>query len=56
MGGFIITLVYKAGRVQGVYQADATVSRLGVGSVAATALWVFGFMAVGIWIWLSNNA
>lgn len=56
MGGFIITLVYKAGRVQGVYQADATVSRLGIGSVAATALWVFSFMAVGIWIWLSNNA
>ncbi|MGD9888125.1 MAG: hypothetical protein AB7S56_02515 [Halothiobacillaceae bacterium] len=55
MGGFIITLVYKAGRVSGVYQADATVSRLGVGSVAATALWVVGFMAVGIWIWLSNN-
>ena len=55
MGGFIITLVYKAGRVQGVYQADAVVSRLGVGSVAATALWVASFLGMGIWIWLSNN-
>ena len=56
MGGFIITLVYKAGRVQGVYQADSVVSRLGVGSVAATALWVAIFMIVGIWIWLRNFA
>ena len=55
MGGFIITLVYKAGRVQGVYQADTVVSRLGVGSVAATALWVASFLGMGIWIWLSNN-
>ncbi|MDM7321958.1 MAG: hypothetical protein P3W87_001460 [Gammaproteobacteria bacterium] len=55
MGGFIITLVYKAGRVKGAYQADATVTKLGTGSVAATAIWVATFLGVGIWIWLRNN-
>ncbi|OYY73553.1 MAG: hypothetical protein B7Y40_08890 [Gammaproteobacteria bacterium 28-57-27] len=55
MGGFIITLVYKAGRVKGAYQADATVAKLGTGSVAATVIWVMTFLSVGIWIWLRNN-
>lgn len=55
MGGFIITLVYKAGRVQGPYQADATVARLGTGSLAATIVWVATFLGAGIWIWLRNN-
>ncbi len=55
MGGFIITLVYKAGRVQGAYQADAGVSKLGTGSLASTVIWVAAFLGVGIWIWLRNN-
>lgn len=55
MGGFIITLAYKAGRVKGTYQADATVAKLGMGSVAATVIWVMTFLGVGIWIWLRNN-
>jgi hypothetical protein len=54
MGGFIIALVYKAGRVQGPYQADATIARIGTGSVAATVIWVATFLGAGIWIWLSN--
>ncbi|MGD9499687.1 hypothetical protein [Halothiobacillus sp.] len=55
MGGFIITLVYKAGRVQGPYEADATVTKLGNGSLASTAIWVVVFIGTGIWIWLRNN-
>lgn len=55
MGGFIITLVYKAGRVQGPYEADATVTKLGNGSLASTVIWVTLFIGTGVWIWLRNN-
>lgn len=55
MGGFIITVAYKSGRVQGLYQADATVQRLATGSLASTIIWVVAFIGMGIWIWLHNN-
>ncbi|MEF3192700.1 MAG: hypothetical protein K6346_00540 [Halothiobacillaceae bacterium] len=55
MGGFIITAAYKSGRVQGMYQADATLQRLATGSLASTIIWVVAFLGTGLWIWLRNN-
>ncbi|MEW6729016.1 MAG: hypothetical protein AB1332_06695 [Pseudomonadota bacterium] len=55
MGGFIITAAYKSGRVQGMYEADATLRRLAVGSLTSTIVWVAAFIGTGIWIWLRNH-
>ncbi|MGD9708969.1 MAG: hypothetical protein AB7U65_04035 [Halothiobacillaceae bacterium] len=55
MGGFIITAAYKSGRVQGMYQTDATLRRLATGSLVSTIVWVAAFIGTGIWIWLRNN-
>lgn len=56
MGGYIITLVYKAGKIQGPYEADSTVAKLGTGSLASTVIWVAVFIGTGIWIWIRNNS
>lgn len=54
VGGFYLTMLYKAGQMVGEYQADATVSRLGTGAVAILVVWIAVFFAVGIWTWLGH--
>lgn len=55
VGGFYLTLLYRSGRVHGVYAADQTVGRLGTGAVAILALWIAVFFAYGIVIWVRNS-
>jgi hypothetical protein len=54
VGGFFVTTLYQAGRVDGVYQASATVARLGNAAVAVLALWIVSFFAYGIAIWIRH--
>ncbi|MDM7456774.1 MAG: hypothetical protein P3W97_005865 [Tepidimonas sp.] len=55
VGGFYLTLLYRAGRVQGLYTADRSVARLGTGAVAVLGLWIAVFFVYGIVIWLRNS-
>jgi hypothetical protein len=55
VGGFYLTLLYRAGRVQGEYTADRFVARLGNGAVWILALWIAVFFIYGISIWLRNT-
>ena len=55
VGGFYLTLLYRAGRVQGEYTANKFVSRLGSGAVWILALWIAVFFVYGISIWLRNT-
>jgi hypothetical protein len=55
VGGFYLTLMYRSGRVQGLYTAERSVARLGTASIAILALWTAVFLIYGIVIWLSNN-
>jgi hypothetical protein len=54
VGGFFIATLYQAGRVQGVYTASRSVSRLGTAAVAVLALWIAVFFAYGITIWVRH--
>ncbi len=54
VGGFYLSMLYKAGRVVGEYQADTSVARLGTSAVAILVVWIAVFFAVGIWTWLGN--
>ena len=55
VGGFYLTLLYRSGRVQGLYTAERSVARLGTGAVAILGLWIAVFLAYGIVIWVRNN-
>ena len=55
VGGYYLSLLYRAGRVQGLYVAERGVARLGTGAVAVLAVWIAVFFAYGIVIWLSNT-
>ena len=55
VGGFYLTLLYRAGRTDGVYTASAAVARLGSGAVAVLLLWIAVFFAYGISIWVGNS-
>lgn len=48
VGGFYLTLLYRAGRTRGVYSADRTVARLGTGAVSVLGVWIAVFFAYGI--------
>lgn len=54
VGGFFITLIYRAGRVQGVYTATPAVARLGTAAVAVLGIWLAVFFAYGIAIWMRH--
>lgn len=54
VGGFYLTTLYRAGRVSGVYTAEARVSKLGSSAVAVLGVWILIFFAYGIAIWLRN--
>lgn len=51
---FYATLLWKAGKVKGVYTADRTVSRLGDLAVWVNAAWMITFVAVGVWAYVRN--
>lgn len=55
VGGFYLTLLYRAGRVQGLYTAERSVARLATGANAVLLLWIAVFFAYGIVIWLRNS-
>jgi hypothetical protein len=46
--GFMLTLAWKAGRTQGVYTADATVTKLANATVGITVIWAAAFLVWGI--------
>jgi hypothetical protein len=55
VGGFYLTLLYRAGRVQGLYTAERSVARLGNAAVAILAVWIAVFFIYGIAIWVRNS-
>lgn len=55
VGGYYLTLLYRAGRVQGLYTAERTVARLGTAAVAILGVWIAVFFAYGIVIWVRNS-
>jgi hypothetical protein len=55
VGGFYLALLYRAGRVQGTYQADRGVSRLGSAAIAVLGLWIAVFFIYGIVVWVRNS-
>lgn len=55
VGGFYLTLLYRSGRVQGIYTADRSVARLGTAAVAILGIWIAVFFAYGIAIWVRNS-
>lgn len=54
VGGYYLALLYRAGRVQGVYTADNRVAQLGSAAVAVLVVWIGVFFVYGIAIWLRN--
>jgi hypothetical protein len=54
VGGFFLTTIYRAGRVQGLYTAERGVARLGTAAVAVLGVWITVFFAYGITIWMRN--
>ncbi|WP_234263799.1 hypothetical protein [Hydrogenophaga sp. NFH-34] len=55
VGGFYLTLLYRSGRVQGIYNAEPGVARLGSAAVGILSLWIAVFFIYGIWIWVRNS-
>lgn len=54
VGSYYLTLLYQAGRTQGMYTASPNVARLGTAAVAVLVVWVTIFFTYGIIIWLNN--
>ena len=54
VGGYYLTLLYRAGRVEGTYTASPGVSRLGSAAVAVLVVWIGVFFVYGVAIWLRN--
>lgn len=50
VGGYYLTLLYQAGRVQGVYAANSRTSQLGTAAVVVLAVWIAVFFAYGVTI------
>lgn len=55
VGGFYLTLIYRAGRTQGRYLADSGMRRLSTAAVAILVIWIAVFFAYGITIWMRNR-
>ncbi|WP_133492997.1 hypothetical protein [Alcanivorax sp. 24] len=53
-GGFLVLLLYRAGQVEGKYQADRTIARLGTLSVVVLGLWITVFFVYGFSIWVRH--
>jgi hypothetical protein len=55
VGGYYLTLIFRAGRTPGMYVASGNVDRLGTAAVVVLALWIAVFFVYGIVIWLGNT-
>lgn len=45
---YLLSLAWRSGQTEGVYQPSAALSRVGVAAIASLALWVAGYFAIGI--------
>lgn len=54
VGSYYLTLLYQAGRTQGMYTASPNVARLGTAAIAVLIAWIAVFFTYGITIWLNN--
>jgi len=55
VGGYYLSLLYRAGRISGKYTTEEPIARLGSSAIAVLVIWIAIFFAYGITIWLSNN-
>ena len=55
VGGFYLVLLFRSGKFEGRYDAEAPVARLGTGAVAVLALWIAIFFAYGAVIYIRNT-
>ena len=55
VGGYFLSLLYQAGRTEGVYEATPNTARLGTAAVYVLIVWVMVFFAYGIAIYLNNT-
>lgn len=53
---FYATMLWKAGKVKGLYIADRTVARLGDAAVWINFAWLAVFFGIGIWAYVRNIA
>ncbi|WP_298292012.1 hypothetical protein [Thiomonas sp.] len=53
---FYSTMLWKAGKVKGLYTADGAVSRLGSTAVFINFTWLAVFFAIGVWAYVRNIA
>jgi hypothetical protein len=49
---YMISVVWNAGRTEGVYTPGPVVNRLGTLSIGAIVVWVMQFFAIGFWVWM----
>jgi hypothetical protein len=54
VGGFYLTLAYRAGQTSGVYTASPSVARIGVAAVSVLVLWLAIFFTYGAAIFVRN--
>jgi hypothetical protein len=58
VGGSLVTfygaLLWKAGKVRGLYTADRTAARLGDAAVWINGVWLAAFFVIGFWAYLRN--
>jgi len=54
VGGYYLTLIYRAGRTAGVYAADKKVAWLGTAAIGVLALWIGVFFAYGVTIYIDQ--
>ncbi len=52
--GFLLAMLWQAGKVEGPYVAGKTVARLSNYALAIVLIWVAIFFGVGITVWLRN--
>jgi hypothetical protein len=55
VGGFFLSLLYRAGKQQGLYEANRTIATLGTGAVAVLTLWIAVFFIYGASIYIRNT-
>ncbi len=55
VGGFYLTLLYRAGRTAGRYNADKPVRYLASGALSILGLWIAAFLAYGVMVSLRDG-
>lgn len=54
VGGFFLSVLYQAGRTEGVYTASPWVARLASAAVWVLTIWIVVFFSYGIVVWLGH--